>query len=168
MVAHTLSLGSFDECVDDVQRRDRRVLERDVAVRGPFAPDGSGGDDEVADLDLRLRGAAGAHAQERVDAELAQLLDCDGHRRSAHARRHRGNGDAFDAAREGPVLAAEGDLFRVTQQLGDHRSTPRIAGHEHVAAYISGSKPDVVLLLTGRRHRSKSIRLSPTNSEASP
>src|SRR5229473_437512 len=55
-------------------------------------------------------------------------------------------------ATEGPVLAAESDLFRVVKELGDHRGAPGIAWHEDVLADISWSQPDVVFLLVGRRH----------------
>ncbi len=82
-----------------------------------------------------------------MDPELAQLLDRDRHRRPAHARRDGRDRDSEEAACERAVLAAEGDLARVIQILGDQRRATRIARHQHVLANLALREADVVLLL---------------------
>src|SRR5487761_900870 len=70
-------LGGIDESVDNVERGHGRIFGGDVSVRRALAAHGSERDDEIAHLDLRLRGSAGADTEKRVDPELAELLDSD-------------------------------------------------------------------------------------------
>src|SRR5712692_4032641 len=153
VVGRARRLRGVDERVHDVERRNCRVLEGDVAVGRALGANRSDADDEVAHLDLGLRGAARAHAQEGVHPELAQLFDTDRHGWPSHTGRDGRDRDAEQAAGERAVLAAERDLAGAVQVLGDQRRPARIAWNQYVLSDLAFREPYVVFLLPGRRHR---------------
>src|SRR5712692_2107829 len=157
VVGRARRLRGVDERVHDVERRNCRVLEGDVAVGRALGANRSDADDEVAHLDLGLRRAARAHTEEGVHPKLAQLLDTDRHGWPSHTGRDGRDRDAEQAAGERAVLAAERDLAGAVQVLGDQRRPARIAWNQYVLSDLAFREPYVVFLLACRRHRKGSL-----------
>src|SRR5260370_7019379 len=140
-------LRGVHERVDPVQGGNGRILGWDIAVRRALAPHRAARDHDVAQRDLRRRRAARTDTQERVHAELAELLDPDRDGGTAHTGRHRRHLDTVKGAGEGAVLAAERDLLRIIEVFRDHRRAARVARDQHVFPPLALREPAVVLLV---------------------
>ena len=100
--AHALPqlLRRVDGAVDELPvRRGGVRLAADVVPGGAVGGDGGQRDDQVAEREVRLEPAAGADADELLDAELDELLDHDRRRRAAHPGRLHGDRPAVDRCR---------------------------------------------------------------------
>ena len=94
---------------------------------------GNGGerDDQVAELVVRLEPAAGADAEQLLDAELDQLLEDDRRAGAAHARALHGDALALVCAGVAQQAALGVLLLGVVEvRLGDVLGPQRVAGEE--------------------------------------
>ena len=142
------ALAASTSAFDDVKRRDRRVLLRHVAVGRALAAHRADRDDEVAHLDLGLRGAARAHAEERVHA---RARPAPRRRSRPTGRPSRSRSSTPARRRRVPVKVRYSRLkatsFAPSRCLAIIGVRNGVARHEHVLADVALGEPDVVLLL---------------------
>ena len=138
-------LRRVDGAVDELPVGRRHVrLAADVVPRGAVGRDGRDRDDQVAELEVLLQAAAGADAEEALDAELHELLHHDRRRGAAHAGRLHRDRLALPLAgvAEHPALAVA--LHGVVEvRLGDVLGAQRVAGEEAGLAVVAGLGADV-------------------------
>jgi hypothetical protein len=95
---------------------------------GRVGRDGADGDDEVAELHVRLEAAACPHANDPLHAEHRQLLDHDRGRGTTHAARLNGHRAVVERAGEAEHAALAVDLARLREErLGDVLRAQRVA-----------------------------------------
>ncbi len=105
----------------------RRILHRGKVQAGPVETHGSGGDQHVANVDVRLDCASGAHAQESADAQLRQLFNGDRGRRAADPGGADNHRFAIYFGAPGGKFAMRCQLNRLIHQRGDLFHSLRIA-----------------------------------------
>ena len=133
-------------CTDEVEAREggEIVAEEPGAVDAGIGG-GAHGDDDVAELDIRVRGAAAADPHDAFDAEvLHELGEVDRCRGNPHPVRHDRDVEAAVAAGETEDVADIADLRGILEiGLGDVLRPQRIAGHEDGGREIAGFGVDV-------------------------
>ena len=106
-------------------------LAADVVPRRPVCGHRGDGHDQVAELQILLKPAAGADAQETLDTELHELLHHDRRRRAAHPGRLHGDRPSLVLAGEAEHAALGVPLHRLVEVLlGDVLRAQRVAGEE--------------------------------------
>ena len=87
------------------------------------------GNQHIAQMDIRVHGAAGADAEELLAAEfMDELMHVDRDGRDAHARALDRYGNALVGAREAEDIADGGVLLRIVEEvLGDELGAQRVA-----------------------------------------
>ena len=140
--AHLLAelLRVVHGAVDQLPVGGRRVrLAADQVRRGRVGRHGGDRDDQVADREVGLEPAAGADAEDALDAELDQLLDHDPGRRAAHARGLHRDRLAVERARvaEHPALGVHlADVLH--ERLGDVLGAQRVARQQARVGVVAG------------------------------
>ena len=76
---------ALDQGVGHVQVRDSREFDGYILFGRSLHTDSSGGHHQIAALHRQGHTAAGADADDRIHANLMQLFDSDGRRRTAHS-----------------------------------------------------------------------------------
>ena len=137
--------GCLYQCGGHLEVRHGGVLDRRVLPAGMLKADGAGGHHHVAAADIQVDAAAGAYAEECVRADVVQLLHGDGGGRPANAGG--ADGHLLPQQRAGvdgvlPVLRHE---MGVVKQRGDLLAAARVAGQDHIAAYVALLAVDMVL-----------------------
>ena len=123
-------LGGVDQRGGAVEVSHGRELHRREVQAGTVEAHGTGSDDHVAHVQVRLDGTCGADAQEGADTQLGQLFHRDGSGRAADAGGADDHGLAVHLAAPGSELTMTGQVHRVVQQLCDALHALGITGND--------------------------------------
>src|SRR5205807_9661177 len=136
--------GAGAQRVEDLDVRRRRPARGDVLQRGALVAHRGLGDDQVAELHPRLHRPAGAHPDQGMDAEVAELLDGDRRRRAADSGRGDADRHPVEGAGPGRELAVARDQLGGVEVGGDALATAGVAGEQHMGADVAGTELQVV------------------------
>ncbi|MNH23424.1 hypothetical protein D3C79_833200 [compost metagenome] len=126
----TQLLGGVDQRSGAVEVGHGRELHGCKVQAGTVEAHRTGGDDDVAHVQVWLNGASGADAQEGIDTQLGQLFYRDGGGRAADTGGADDHGLAVHLAAPGSELTMAGQVHRVVQQLCDALHALGVTGND--------------------------------------
>ena len=141
VIAHVLLFCCGHGLLDEIVACERREV---ISAESDAVDVGICGcahtDNDVAQLDVRVRGAAASDAYYAPDSVLSdQFGAIDRCRWNPHAMRHHGHRVAFVLARESPHVADVGHApGAIEVGFGNVLRTQRITGHQHRFGEIAG------------------------------